>query len=458
MYNSEVLQEKWAPVLNHPDLPAINDSYKRAVTAVILENQEKEMKESRTMLNEAEMSTADAVSNWDPVLISLVRRAMPNLMAYDICGVQPMSGPTGLIFAMKARMGDGAVGTTEALHDEANTANSSAFVAGDTQAGTEPGVLNGGQASQTSQTGDPDIWGVNTAGVYNVKPADTTASGETYDDSGAPVFQDMGFTIEKSTVTARTRALRAAYTMELAQDLKAIHGLDAESELSNILSTEILAEINREVVRTIYITAEVGSQTSSAAGIFDLDIDSNGRWSVEKFKGLLFQIERDCNDIGIRTRRGKGNLVVCSADVASALSMAGVLDVGGSGGSGNLNVDPSPSGSTFAGTINGRIKVYVDPYNSVVSASSANNWYVAGYRGSNAYDAVLFYCPYVPLQMVRAVSEATFQPRIAFKTRYGMAVNPFSKVGSTGAIDASAQPFTADSNCYYRRARVSNLM
>jgi hypothetical protein len=458
MYNSEVLQEKWAPVLNHPDLPAINDSYKRAVTAVILENQEKEMKESRTMLNEAEMSTADAVSNWDPVLISLVRRAMPNLMAYDICGVQPMSGPTGLIFAMKARMGEGAVGTAEALHDEANTANSSAFVAGDTQAGTEPGVLNGGTAGVTTQAGDPDIWGVNTAGSYNVKPADTTASGETYDDSGAPVFQDMGFTIEKSTVTARTRALRAAYTMELAQDLKAIHGLDAESELSNILSTEILAEINREVVRTIYITAEVGSQTSSAAGIFDLDIDSNGRWSVEKFKGLLFQIERDCNDIGIRTRRGKGNLVVCSADVASALSMAGVLDVGGSGGSGNLNVDPSPSGSTFAGTINGRIKVYVDPYNSVVSASAANNWYVAGYRGSNAYDAGLFYCPYVPLQMVRAVSEATFQPRIAFKTRYGMAVNPFSKVGSTGAIDASAQPFTADSNCYYRRARVSNLM
>ena len=268
----------------------------------------------------------------------------------------------------------------------------------------------------------------------------------------------MGFTIEKATVTARTRALRAAYTMELAQDLKAIHGLDAESELSNILSTEILAEINREVVRTIYITAEKGALTTSSAGIFNLDTDSNGRWSVEKFKGLMFQIERDCNDIGIRTRRGKGNLVVCSADVASALSMAGVLDVGGGGGSGNLNVDPSPSGSTFAGTINGRIKVYVDPYNSVVSASAANNWYVAGYRGSNAYDAGLFYCPYVPLQMVRAVSEATFQPRIAFKTRYGMAINPFSKVGSTGAIVANAQPFTADSNCYYRRARVSNLM
>jgi len=457
MYNSEALQEKWQPVLNHPDLPQITDSYKRAVTAVILENQEREMNEQRSMLNEADTSVA-SVTNWDPVLISLVRRAMPNLMAYDICGVQPMSGPTGLIFAMKARMGDGAVGTAEALHDEADTADSSAFTAGDSQAGTEPGALNGGTAGVTTQAGDPDIWGIDTAGTYNVKPADTTASGETYDDSGAPVFQDMGFTIEKSTVTARTRALRAAYTMELAQDLKAIHGLDAESELSNILSTEILAEINREVVRTIYITAEVGAQTTSSAGIFNLDTDSNGRWSVEKFKGLMFQIERDCNDIGIRTRRGKGNLVVCSADVASALSMAGVLDVGGSGGSGNLNVDPSPAGSTFAGTINGRIKVYVDPYNSVVSASATNNWYVAGYRGSNAYDAGLFYCPYVPLQMVRAVSEATFQPRIAFKTRYGMAINPFSKVGATGAIAADSIPFTADSNCYYRRARVSNLM
>jgi len=457
MFNSEQLQEKWQPVLNHPDLPEISDSYKRAVTAVILENQERELKEQRTMLAEADTSVA-SVANWDPVLISLVRRAMPNLMAYDICGVQPMSGPTGLIFAMKARMGDGATSVAEALYDEADTDKSSAFEA-EAQAGAEPGVLNGGQASVTTQGQDPDIWGIDTAGVYNVKPADTTASGETYDDSGAPVFQDMGFTIEKSTVTARTRALRAAYTMELAQDLKAIHGLDAESELSNILSTEILAEINREVVRTIYITAEKGAIATSSQGIFDLDTDSNGRWSVEKFKGLMFQIERDCNDIGIRTRRGKGNLVVCSADVASALSMAGVLDVGGgANGAGNLNVDPSPSGSTFAGTINGRIKVYVDPYNSVVSASAANNWYVAGYRGSNAYDAGLFYCPYVPLQMVRAVSESTFQPRIAFKTRYGMAINPMSKVGSTGAIDASSQPFTADSNCYYRRARVSNLM
>ena len=456
MYNSEALQEKWQPVLNHPDLPPINDAYKRAVTAVILENQERELKESRQMLSEAEMSTADAVSNWDPVLISLVRRSMPNLMAYDICGVQPMSGPTGLIFAMKARMGEGATSVDEALFDEADTADSNVTLTG-SQAGTEPGVLNGGTAAVTTDAAIPDIWGVNTAGDYNVKGADTTAAGEAYGASGS-LFQDMGFTIEKATVTARTRALRAAYTMELAQDLKAIHGLDAESELSNILSTEILAEINREVVRTIYITAEKGALTASSAGIFNLDTDSNGRWSVEKFKGLMFQIERDCNDIGIRTRRGKGNLVVCSADVASALSMAGVLDVGGSGGSGNLNVDPSPSGSTFAGTINGRIKVYVDPYNSVVSASATNNWYVAGYRGSNAYDAGLFYCPYVPLQMVRAVSETTFQPRIAFKTRYGMAVNPFSKVGSTGAIDAAAIPFTANSNSYYRRARVSNLM
>ena len=455
MYNSEALQEKWQPVLNHPDLPPINDAYKRAVTSVILENQEKELKESKQFLSEAEMSTADAVANWDPVLISLVRRSMPNLMAYDICGVQPMSGPTGLIFAMKARMGEGATSVDEALFDEADTKDSGYAAAA--QTGTEPGALNGGTAAVTTAADVPDIWGVDTAGTYNVKGAATTAVGEALGASGGTAFQDMGFTIEKATVTARTRALRAAYTMELAQDLKAIHGLDAESELSNILSTEILAEINREVVRTIYITAKIGAQTTSSAGIFNLDTDSNGRWSVEKFKGLMFQIERDCNDIGILTRRGKGNIVVCSADVASALSMAGVLDVGGgANGSGNMNVDPSPEGSTFAGTINGRIKVFVDPYNSVVSASAANNWYVAGYRGSNAYDAGLFYCPYVPLQMVRAVSESTFQPRIAFKTRYGMAVNPMSE--ESAAISAASQPFTADSNTYYRRARVSNLM
>ena len=457
MYNSEALQEKWQPVLNHPDLPQITDAYKRAVTAVILENQEKEMKESKQFLTEAEMSTADAVANWDPVLISLVRRSMPNLMAYDICGVQPMSGPTGLIFAMKARMGEGATSTAEALFDEADTQDGAYAAAA--QAGAEPGVLNdsGATAPVTTDGAIPDIWGVDTAGDYNVKGAATTAVGEALGASGGTAFQDMGFTIEKATVTARTRALRAAYTMELAQDLKAIHGLDAEAELSNILSTEILAEINREVVRTIYVTAKEGAQTTADPGIMNLDTDSNGRWSVEKFKGLMFQIERDCNDIGILTRRGKGNILVASADVASALSMAGVLDVGGgANGSGNMNVDPSPEGSTFAGTINGRIKVFVDPYNSVVSASAANNWYVAGYRGSNAYDAGLFYCPYVPLQMVRAVSEATFQPRIAFKTRYGMAVNPMSE--TSAAITAGSQPFTPSSNTYYRRVRVSNLM
>ena len=460
MFNSENLQEKWQPVLNHPDLPEINDSYKRAVTAVILENQERELKESRQMLQEADMSTGSDVANWDPVLISLVRRAMPSLIAYDVCGVQPMSGPTGLIFAMKSRLTDGGnVGDTEALHDEADTGHSNAnFVA---QAGSNPGALNGGTAPSTNTGTEPDIWGESStahgsdvAGSYNVKPGDTTAAVEAYAVGGSPAFSQMGFTIEKATVTARSRALHAGYTMELAQDLKAIHGLDAESELSNILSQEILQEINREVIRTIYVTAEVGAQGCAAGnGTFNLDLDSNGRWSVEKFKGLLFQIEKDCNAIGIRTRRGKGNILMCSADTASALSMAGVLDYAPAMST-NLNVDPS--GSTFAGTISGRIKVYVDPYASAVDGAS--DWYVAGYRGSSPYDAGLFYCPYVPLQMVCAVSETTFQPRIAFKTRYGMVENPFAKVGTTGAINADAQPFNDNANCYYRRAKVTNIM
>ena len=452
MYNSEQLQEKWQPVLNHPDLPEINDAYKRAVTAVVLENQERELKESRQMLQEADMSTGSAISNWDPVLISLVRRAMPSLIAYDVCGVQPMSGPTGLIFAMKARIGGGTTGDTEVLHDEANTSGSNSTYSAD-QAGTNPGALNGGNAPVTNAAGTPDIYGVDTPGDYNVKPGDTTANVEAYGASGGTAFQDMGFTIEKATVTANSRALRAGYTMELAQDLKAIHGLDAESELSNILSQEILQEINREVIRTIYLTAETGAQGTASGGVFNLDLDSNGRWSVEKFKGLLFQIEKDCNAIGIRTRRGKGNILLCSADTASALSMAGVLDYAPAMST-NLNVDPT--GSTFAGTINGRIKVYVDPYASAVDGAS--DWYVAGYRGASAYDAGLFYCPYVPLQMVRAVSEDTFQPRIAFKTRYGMAENPFAKVGSTGAIRTDSTPFGVGDNCYYRRAKVTNIM
>ena len=452
MYNSESLQEKWQPVLNHPDLPEITDAYKRAVTAVVLENQERELKESRQMLQEADMSTGSAISNWDPVLISLVRRAMPSLIAYDVCGVQPMSGPTGLIFAMKARIGGGTTGDTEVLHDEANTSGSNSTY-GANQAGSNPGALNGGTAPATSAAGTPDIYGVDTAGDYNVKPGDTTANVEAYGASGGTAFQDMGFTIEKATVTANSRALRAGYTMELAQDLKAIHGLDAESELSNILSTEILAEINREVVRTIYIGAEKGALGTTNDGVFDLDTDSNGRWSVEKFKGLIYQIERDCNHIGIRTRRGKGNILLCSADVASALSMAGVLDYAPSMAT-NLNVDPT--GNTFAGTINGRIKVYIDPYAS--TATAGGDWYVAGYKGTSAFDAGLFYCPYVPLQMVRAVSEDTFQPRIAFKTRYGMAENPFAKVGSTGAIRTDSTPFGVGDHCYYRRAKVTNIM
>jgi len=466
MYNSENLQEKWQPVLNHPDLPEIGDSYKRAVTAVILENQERELKEQRQMLAEAEMSTGAGIANWDPVLISLVRRSMPNLMAYDVCGVQPMTGPTGLVFAMKARIGGVAVNSDEALFDEADTENSvSAGLnnANGRQKGTNPGVLNDSGATVPNSTtgGVPDIWGANTANAsYATGGGMTTSQGEETGSSGKE-FTDMGFTIEKTSVTARTRALRAAYTMELAQDLKAIHGLDAESELSNMLSTEILAEINREVIRSIYAVAVAGAQNTTNAGIFDMDTDSNGRWSVEKFKGLLFAIERDCNAIGIKTRRGKGNILMCSADVASAMSMAGVLDVGGALGAGNMNVDPSPSGSTFAGTINGRIKVYVDPYNTVVGTGQ-NEWYVAGYRGSSAYDAGLFYCPYVPLQMVRAVSESTFQPRIAFKTRYGMVENPFSGATYSGAVPDQAtndsDSFQDSKNEYYRRVRVSNLM
>ena len=460
MYNSEALQEKWQPVLNHPDLPPINDAYKRAVTAVILENQEKEMKESRSFLTEAEMSTADAVANWDPVLISLVRRSMPNLMAYDVCGVQPMSGPTGLIFAMKARMGEGATSVAEALYDEADTGSSNASLVA--QTGTEPGALNGGTAAVTNTATEPDIWGESstahgqdTAGTYNVKGGDDTATGETYDDSGAPVFQDMGFTIEKSTVTARTRALRAAYTMELAQDLKAIHGLDAEAELANILSTEILAEINREVVRTVNGVATSGAQVgTTTAGVFDLDTDSNGRWSVEKFKGLHFAIERDANAIATSTRRGRGNIIIASADVVAALSMTGSLDTGaGTGGGGQLSAD-GITGNTFVGTLNGRYKVYVDPYfvagTSVLDSTTAHEYVTIGYKGSSPYDAGIFYCPYVPLQMVKAVGETSFQPKIGFKTRYGMIANPFANATQVGLNDGA--------NLYYRTIDVRNLM
>ena len=449
MYLTENLQEKWQPVLEHPDLPKIEDSYKRAVTTVILENQERAVREDRSFMAEAaptnsmgaSSSTASdgSVDIFDPVLISLVRRAMPNLIAYDICGVQPMTGPTGLIFAMKSRFGSQA--GAEALFNEADTDFSARDAAGDTgspdaQSGTNPATLNDSPS----------------AGTYTTGSGMSTAQAETLGD-GSDEFAEMAFSIDKVTVTAKSRALKAEYTMELAQDLKAIHGLDAETELANILSSEILSEINREVVRTIYCHAKAGAQVNTTtAGIFDLDTDSNGRWSVEKFKGLMYQLERDANAIAQKTRRGKGNLIICSADVASALQMAGVLDYAPALSS-NLNVDDT--GNTFAGVLNGKFRVYVDPYAANVSASQ---YYVVGYKGTSPYDSGLFYCPYVPLQMVRAVGQNSFQPKIGFKTRYGMVQNPFATSAGTGALDNSGAVAASAQNEYYRRVKVTNIM
>jgi|TARA_R110001592_G_scaffold58814_1_gene178075 hypothetical protein len=420
MYNSENLQEKWSPVLEHADLPKIDNPYKRAVTAVILENQEKAAKEDKAFLGEIANVTGSAIANWDPILISLVRRAMPNLIAYDICGVQPMTGPTGLIFAMKSRFTSNS--GTEALFNEAD----SDFSGTGTQSGTlNPGLMNDTTTSVTAGTG--------------IATATAEASSS---------FAEMAFSIEKSTVTAKTRQLKAEYTMELAQDLKAIHGLDAETELANILSAEILAEINREVVRTIYEKAKKGAGVNTTtAGTFDLDTDSNGRWSVEKFKGLMFQVERDANVIAQETRRGKGNIVICSSDVASALQMAGILDYTPALNN-SLNVDDT--GNTFAGTLNGRYKVYIDPY---ASNNTAAQYYTVGYKGTSPYDAGMFYCPYVPLQMVRAVGENTFQPKIGFKTRYGLIRNPFAESSAQTTDTGSDQ-----SNIYYRMVKVTNLM
>ena len=440
MFQTEHLQEKWSPVLQHPDLPEIKDNYRRAVTTVILENQEKALREDRNFLGEAAPTnaTGGSVDNWDPILISLVRRSMPNLIAYDICGVQPMTGPTGLIFAMRARAASQA--GAEALADEQIPSLSNQDAGGDTgggdKSGTNPAVLNDSPS----------------AGTYTTDTGASLAQGEALGDTTTNAFAEMAFSIEKHTVTATTRALKAEYTMELAQDLKAIHGLDAETELANILSAEILAEINREVVRNIYVSAVKGAQVNTTtAGIFDLDTDSNGRWSVEKFKGLMFAIERDANAIGQQTRRGKGNMILCSADVASALQMAGVLDYTPALNN-NLNVDDTST--TFAGVMNGRYKVYVDPYAANVAASQ---YYVVGYKGTSPYDAGMFYCPYVPLQMVRAVGENTFQPKIGFKTRYGIAANPFHTgtvaAGADGAISISSA-----TNKYYRKVKVSNLM
>ena len=445
MYLSEQLQEKWGAVLNHADLPEIKDSYKRSVTSVLLENQEKALREDRNMLSELAPANNSAetagIDRYDPILIGLVRRAMPNLMAYDICGVQPMTGPTGLIFAMRSVYGntrtDG--GLTEALYNEADTDFSSSGF-------STPLAADGTPKNGTHAGNNP------VDGSYTTGKGMTTAEGEAMGDSSSNAFGQMAFAIDKTTVTARSRALKAEYTLELAQDLKAVHGLDAESELSNILSQEIMFEINREVVRTIYTVAKPGSPATATAGTFNLDVDSNGRWSVERFKGLLFNIERDANHIGQDTRRGKGNFIVCSADVASALAMAGVLDYAPALST-NLTVDDT--GNTFAGILNGRMRVYVDPYSANLGAAS--QFYVVGYKGTSPYDAGIFYCPYVPLQMVRAVDPNTFQPKIGFKTRYGMVANPYVTTNANSAV-ADQDTFTANRNQYYRRSKVVNLM
>ena len=462
MFNSEHLQEKWAPILDYDGLDPIKDSHRRTVTAILLENQERELREEKAFLSEGptvntfsstgtpgfSANAGSPVAGFDPVLISLIRRSMPNLVAYDLAGVQPMSGPTGLIFAMRSRYAN--QNGAETFFDEVDTTFSgqsagSNRTAGFTsvtsgmgttsQDGTNPGVLNpvGGAGDQLA---------------YNTGQGMVTGDAENLQGTGDDAFNQMAFSIEKVTVTAKSRALKAEYSLELAQDLKAIHGLNAEAELANILSTEILAEINREVIRTIYRVAESGAQANTAtAGTFDLDVDSNGRWSVEKFKGLIFQIERDANAIAQRTRRGKGNTIICSADVASALAMAGVLDYTPALNA-NLNVDDT--GNTFAGVLQGKYRVYIDPYAANVAA---NQYYVVGYKGSSPYDAGLFYCPYVPLQMVRAVGENTFQPKIGFKTRYGMVANPFAE-----GLAKGAGALTVNANRYYRRVKVANLM
>ena len=458
--NYNQLAEKWAPLLDYDGLDPIKDSHRRNVTAVLLENQEQMLRENAEFLGEASptnsagtggfsgsAAAAGPVAGFDPVLISLIRRAMPNLVAYDLAGVQPMSGPTGLIFAMRSRYTNQS--GTEALFDEPNSAFSGQDSDQSLTGGFTDGAAGFGTATQSGT--NPSVLnpvGSATTSAYNVGQGMTTGESEALGDGSGNHFQEMAFSIEKVTVTAKSRALKAEYSLELAQDLKAIHGLNAEAELANILSTEILAEINREVIRTIYKAAETGAAANVAnAGTFDLDVDSNGRWSVEKFKGLIFQIERDANRIAQRTRRGKGNMILCSADVASALTMAGVLDYTPALNA-NLNVDDT--GNTFAGVLAGKFRVYIDPYSA---NSAADQYYVAGYKGSSPYDAGLFYCPYVPLQMVRAVGQDTFQPKIGFKTRYGLVSNPFAE-GTTQGLGR----ITANSNRYYQRVTVKNLM
>ena len=470
MYNTQQLQEKWAPILDYDGLDPIKDAHRRNTTAILLENQEKELREEASFLSEqptvntnsganagfsADATAAGPVAGFDPVLISLIRRSMPNLVAYDLAGVQPMNGPTGLIFAMRSRF-DNQAGT-EALFNEPDSAFSGQNVARDRTNGFTDGNVGLGTTA-AKKLGDGGTTDANPgllsgaasptdATEYNVGQGMRTDDSESLGETGN-LFNQMAFSIEKVTVTAKSRALKAEYSLELAQDLKAIHGLNAEAELANILSTEILGEINREVIRTIYNVAEPGAQANVAnGGTFDLDTDSNGRWSVEKFKGLIFQIERDANAIAQRTRRGKGNMILCSADVASALTMAGVLDYTPALNA-NLNVDDA--GNTFAGVLQGKYRVYIDPFAANVSSTQ---YYVIGYKGTSPYDAGLFYCPYVPLQMVRAVGQDTFQPKIGFKTRYGIVENPFSQ-GTTQGLGT----LTRNKNRYYRRVKVANLM
>ena len=461
MPSNQVLQEKWGPLLEYEGIDPIKDAHRKAVTAQLLENQEVALREEKEFLHEAAptnsvgngftSSGGQTVAGFDPVLISLIRRAMPNLVAYDLAGVQPMTGPTGLIFAMRSRFTsqDG----TEALFNEPETSFSSQNNSSNLTAGMTGGAVGFGTTGGTGLTGASNPAALNPEGsqsatTYPVGQGMRTDNAEAMGDAAANAFNEMAFSIEKVTVTAKSRALKAEYSLELAQDLKAIHGLNAEAELANILSTEILAEINREVIRTIYKVAESGAQTNVAtAGAFDLDTDSNGRWSVEKFKGLIFQIERDANAIAQRTRRGKGNMILCSADVASALTMAGVLDYTPALNA-NLNVDDT--GNTFAGVLAGKFRVYIDPF---AANLAADQYYVAGYKGTSPYDAGLFYCPYVPLQMVRAVGQDTFQPKIGFKTRYGIVANPFAEGTSVGA-----GALTSNANRYYRRVKVQNLM
>jgi Major capsid protein Gp23 len=446
MYLTEQLQKKWEPILDHPELESIKDPYKRAVTALVLENQQMALNETNRqagMLNETSdagpTNVTGGVSNFDPILISLVRRALPNLIAYDVAGVQPMTGPTGLIFAMRARYNGQASSQAEAFFNEANTiftgANSAA----------NPYGFQGNNTTDTSTNPIANL----TANAFTTGIGLPTATAEYLGSDSNTAFQQMAFSIEKVTVTAQSRALKAEYSLELAQDLKAIHGLDAETELSNILSTEILSEINREVIRTIYTSAVQGAQYgTTTAGYFDLDTDSNGRWSVERFKGLIFQIERDANVIAKQTRRGKGNVLIVSSDVASAMAMAGVLSYTPAL-SADLQVDDT--GNTFAGLLHGRIKVYIDPYFG--GYTSNQELVTVGYKGSSPYDAGIFYCPYVPLQMVRAVDQFTFQPKIGFKTRYGMVANPFAE-GLTQGLGG----LHSRTNVYYRIFGVKNLM